>query len=62
MISYKPSTVREQKIIDNINKPITDRQHYNSEWYITPEDKCYMIISSIVFTAIFIITALVSIP
>ncbi|MDD4779204.1 MAG: hypothetical protein PHT02_01180 [Tissierellia bacterium] len=63
MLSYKPSTHREQKIIDNLNKPITaEQKNYNSDWTMTKEDKFWMAISSLGFTIVLIITVLISIP
>jgi hypothetical protein len=55
MLSYRPATVREQQIIDSLNKPTTATQkqiNYNSEWYMTKEDKIYMVASIIGFIII----------
>lgn len=52
MLSYKPATQREQQIINSLNKPITDKEHYNSEWYMTPEDLTYIAVSIIGFIVI----------
>jgi hypothetical protein len=57
MLAYKPATVKEQKIIDNINKPIKPIQKqtdYNSEWHITAEDLALMLISSTVFALLIV--------
>jgi len=55
MLSYKPATVREQQIINSLNKPTSATQkqiNYNSEWYMTPEDLTYMAVSIIGFIII----------
>jgi hypothetical protein len=49
MLAYKPATIKEQKIINSLNKPITDKEQYNSEWHITGEDITLMLISSTIF-------------
>lgn len=53
MLSYKPATVREQKIINNLNKPIKQTD-YNSEWHITGEDLILMFVSSTAFALLII--------
>lgn len=54
MLAYKPATAREQKIINNLNKPITDKEQYKSEWHITAEDLLLMLISSTVFALLIV--------
>jgi hypothetical protein len=49
MLAYKPATAEEQKIINNLNKPITDKEQYNSEWHITGEDLLLMFGTSTIF-------------
>jgi hypothetical protein len=53
MLAYKPSTVKEQRIINNLNKPIKQTD-YNSEWHITAEDLVLMLISSTVFALLIV--------
>lgn len=62
MLVYKPQSKEVQKIINNINQPITEQNNYNSEWTLTKEDKIYMAVSSITFAVVLIITAFISIP
>jgi len=54
MLAYKPATIKEQKIINNLNRPITDKEQYNSEWHITGEDLLLMLISSTVFALLIV--------
>jgi hypothetical protein len=54
MLTYKPATTREQKILNHINKPITDKEQYNSELHITGEDLILMLISSTIFALIIV--------
>jgi hypothetical protein len=53
MLAYKPTTLEEQKIINNLNKPIKQTD-YNSEWHITPEDLILMFASSTAFALLII--------
>jgi hypothetical protein len=54
MLAYKPATTREQKIINNINKPITNKEYYNSEFHVSAEDLVLMLISSSVFALLIV--------
>jgi hypothetical protein len=54
MLAYKPATAETQKIINNINKPITDKEHYNSEFHVSAEDLVLMLISSTVFALLIV--------
>lgn len=54
MLAYKPATPKEQKIINNLNKPIADKEQYNSEWHITGEDLILMFVSSTVFALLIV--------
>ena len=54
MLAYKTATLREQKIINNLNKPITDKEHYNSEWHVTGEDLILMFVSSTIFALLIV--------
>jgi hypothetical protein len=49
MLAYKPATVREQKIINSLNRPVKPQANYNSEWHITAEDITLMLASSTIF-------------
>lgn len=57
MLAYKPATVREQKIINSLNRPVKPQANYNSEWHITAEDLLLMLISSTMFSGILICIA-----
>jgi hypothetical protein len=54
MLAYKPSTVREQKIINSLNKPAKPQINYNSEWHITGEDLILMFVSSTLFALLIV--------